>query len=78
VALLYAAYLWMRDLFWWAAIKCVKKTGCCKIPKIWYQQPNVDEDIDRYEHVLDKDDRIYSISEELNMKLYGISTMMPE
>ena len=36
----------------------------------------MDEDIGTYEQVLDNDDRKYSLAEEINMRMFGVQTML--
>jgi hypothetical protein len=61
----------------WGLIRRNQGCYCFKIPRIYFEEPNVDEDIGPFHEVLSKGDRIYSIAEELNGRMYGINRILP-
>jgi hypothetical protein len=72
---LYLIYLPTSNIVW--NILANYQCGCCKIPRIFFEEPNVDEDIGTFSEVLKKSDRVYSIAEELNGRMYGIVRILP-
>jgi len=77
MAIFYFIYLIFRGAVW-ACVKRNQHIRCCKVPKIYIEEPVVDEDIGPYFDVLDKDDRIYSYAEEVNQRLWNIKTMLDD
>jgi len=56
---------------------CMKREYCgCSLSKFMDKDIAMNEDIDPFYMVLDNDDRNYTLSEEINCKLYTMTTML--
>jgi len=73
--LIYLIYLPSSTIVW--NILKNYSCGCIKIPRVFFEEPNVDEDIGAFHDVLKKSDRVFTIAEELNGRMYGISRILP-
>jgi hypothetical protein len=77
-ALAYYFYLMFSGLFLKIIGKCTnngKKCGECL--KIWFDQDvEVDEVIPDYDEALSPGDRLYSMAEEINLRVYGLQSML--
>lgn len=72
---IYLSYLFLSK---WFHI-CAKKQWCgCDLDRFFKVADDLNENIGDYFQVLDNDDRKYTLSEEINCRLYGMCTMLED
>jgi hypothetical protein len=54
--------------------------NCCPrvIRKYWVDSVEIDEDVPDYDEVLSTNDRKFTLAEELNIRMFGVETMLNE